>query len=187
MKHILVAIIFLCSSSIPAMALDYEDEFPGPALYASMPLEIEEISLFVSESKVQYSYVIVNKTEQNLLVPFTFSIPPYKWTGTHRDVYKNAYRCLNADIDGRQVRFEKFFQATIKGKDIAPILLGLNIDPVFESLPEYAKTYRGTIKANPALTDQGYLQEICEDNCDNPDSFYFVPRWTVCRDLFFRP
>lgn len=153
----LVAVILLCFSSMPAVALDDEDEFPGPAFYGLIPLKIEKISIFVSEDKIQYSYAIMNHSDRNVRVPFTFAILPYEWTGTHRDIYKNGYRSMNVTVDGKKVEMEKTVQAFVNGKDIAPLLLELNIDPVFEGVIAFSKEYQDIIKANPELTAHGYL------------------------------
>ena len=185
MRRVLLSFLLLCLSSVPAAALDYEDEYPGPFLHGSIPLEIEKISISVSEKTVQYSYTIVNPTERIVQLPLTFAVAPYKWTGTHQETYKNGYRNLTVAIDGNDVALTKTVQASINGNDIAPLLLGLGIDPVFEGVIAFSKKHEGIIASNPKLAERGYLVKICEDDCDDPANHYYVPQWTVAANYSF--
>ena len=186
MKYLLLTFIFLCFSSAPASAaLDDGDEFPGPALHAAMPLEIEKLTISVSESRIQYTYMIVNPAELTVQLSFTFALPPYEWTGTHRDAYRNGYRNMDVTVDDKKVALERSVQAFVNGKDIAPLLLGMNIDPIFEGIIAFSKEHQDIIESNPELTALGYLQKICEDDCDNPENFYFVPQWATAATYSF--
>lgn len=185
MKRIIIIHCFLCVFSITTTTQKVLAEILGPSIYAYSSLHIDDINISVSENRVKYSYSIQNPLDNAISQTFSFPIPPYRWEGAIQDVYKNGYRSLAIVIDGQEVQLERTVQAFVNGKDITAELQAKGVDPLFEDVKAFTREYRGLFEANPQLIKDGYLDELCDANCDNRENFYFAPRWTVAATYYF--
>jgi hypothetical protein len=185
MKILRLTVLCICLAGTPAAALDYEDEFPGPVFSSSSPLQVQKLDIFVSEGKARYSYTLFNFSAEPVQSVFMLTIPPYKWTGTHRDDYKMSYSNLSFTVAGKKVGYEKSLQVTLNGKDIAAELMCLRVDPLFNGVEDFSKKHESIFGSNPKLVTKGYLEEFRDYDSEGKENHYYAPLWTVAATYSF--
>ena len=89
-------------------------------------IQIEREGLYISNGKVEVSYVFRNHSQENITTEVAFPIPPYGYRPEGHIKYP-LYTDFTVDVNGVKQQFSELTRALVNGKDYTDKLKRMNI------------------------------------------------------------
>lgn len=100
----------------------------GVQLVREPRISMQKERLFISEKKVRVEYEFLNDTDTDVTTEVAFPIPPYG-LGWDDPAGPRGFDDFMLWVEGKQLSCQAEIKATLKGKDLTPLLRKYGVDP----------------------------------------------------------